>query len=69
MSRGRIALLLVIAALIVAFFAFGLERYFRLEWFKAQQAAIDVFHHDYPFAAAAAFLNCSSARPFCFRPW
>ncbi len=55
MSRGRIALLLLLVALIAAFFAFGLDRYFRLEHFKAQQAAIEAFHLDHPLAAGAAF--------------
>ena len=41
MKRGRLALVVVVVALIAAFFAFGLDRYFTLEFFKAQQAAID----------------------------
>ena len=55
MSRGRIALLLLIVALIVAFFTFGLDRYLRLEYFKAQHAHIVALYHADPFATAAAF--------------
>ncbi len=41
MKRSRLALIVVIAALIAAFFALGLHRYFTLEFFRSQQAAID----------------------------
>ncbi|HEY7758009.1 MAG TPA: FAD-dependent oxidoreductase [Burkholderiales bacterium] len=54
MTRSRLALLLVLAALVVAFFAFDLGRFFSLEWFKSQQAAIDAFHRSHPWQAAAA---------------
>jgi len=40
MKRGRLALIAVVAALIVVFFAFDFDRYFTLEYFKSQQAAI-----------------------------
>lgn len=55
MSRGRIALLLLLVALIAAFFVLGLDRYFRLEYFKGQQAAIESLHRDSPLGTAAAF--------------
>jgi pyruvate/2-oxoglutarate dehydrogenase complex dihydrolipoamide dehydrogenase (E3) component/uncharacterized membrane protein YdjX (TVP38/TMEM64 family) len=55
MKRGRIALVVAIVALIVAFFAFGLDRYFTLEFFKSQQAAIDAYYRANPLQAAAAY--------------
>jgi pyruvate/2-oxoglutarate dehydrogenase complex dihydrolipoamide dehydrogenase (E3) component/uncharacterized membrane protein YdjX (TVP38/TMEM64 family) len=54
MTRSRLALLLVLAALVAAFFAFDLGRFFSLEWFKSQQAAIEAFHRDHPWQTAAA---------------
>ena len=56
MTRGRLALLLALAALVAAFFVFDLGRFFSLDWFKAQQAAIDAFYRSHPWQAAAAFL-------------
>jgi pyruvate/2-oxoglutarate dehydrogenase complex dihydrolipoamide dehydrogenase (E3) component/uncharacterized membrane protein YdjX (TVP38/TMEM64 family) len=41
MSKTRIALVALIAVAAIAFFALDLERYFSLEFFKSQQAAID----------------------------
>jgi pyruvate/2-oxoglutarate dehydrogenase complex dihydrolipoamide dehydrogenase (E3) component/uncharacterized membrane protein YdjX (TVP38/TMEM64 family) len=55
MTRGRLALLLALAALIAAFFVFDLGRFFSLDWFKSQQAAIDAFYRSHPWQAAAAF--------------
>jgi len=55
MKRGRLALVVVIVALIAAFFAFGLDRYFTLEFFKSQQAAIDAYTRANPLQAAAAY--------------
>jgi len=55
MNRGRLALVVVIVALIAAFFAFGLNRYFTFEFFKAQQAAIDAYYRANPLQAAAAY--------------
>ena len=55
MTRGRLALLLALAALVAAFFVFDLGRFFSLDWFKAQKAAIDAFYRSHPWQAAAAF--------------
>ena len=41
MGRARLALLLLIVAAAIAFFALDLGRFFTLEFFRAQQAAID----------------------------
>src|SRR3990172_11619718 len=55
MKRGRFTLVVVIVALIAAFFAFGLDRYFTFEFFKSQQAAIDAYYRANPLQAAAAY--------------
>ena len=41
MSKGKLVVLALIAALIAAFFAFDLKQYFTLDYFQSQQAAID----------------------------
>ena len=55
MTKSKLTLLIVIAALIVAFFAFDLDRFFTLEFFKSQQAAIDTYVRANPLEAALAF--------------
>ena len=55
MKRGRIALVVVLAVLIAAFFAFGLDRYFTLDFFKSQQAAIDAYVKASPIQAGLIF--------------
>jgi pyruvate/2-oxoglutarate dehydrogenase complex dihydrolipoamide dehydrogenase (E3) component/uncharacterized membrane protein YdjX (TVP38/TMEM64 family) len=55
MTRGRIVLLAVIVALVAAFFAFDLKAYFTLEYFKAQQAAIDAYFTAHPLQTAAIY--------------
>ena len=54
-SRSRIVLLVVLAALIAAFFVFDLGHFFSLEYFKSQQAAIDAFYRAHPWSTAAGF--------------
>src|SRR5205085_2667822 len=53
--RSRWVALLLIVALVAAFFAFGLGRYFTLDYFKTQQAAITGARDAHPVAAAAVF--------------
>jgi len=55
MKRGRLTLVVVIAVLIAAFFAFGLDRYFTLEFFRSQQAAIDTHVRANPVQAGLVF--------------
>jgi len=55
MSKGRIIVLVVIAALVAAFFAFDLKQYFSLDYFKAQQAAIDGYFAAHPLQTAAIY--------------
>ena len=41
MNRGRLAVVVVIVALVAAFFAFDLDRYFTFEFFKSRQLEIE----------------------------
>jgi dihydrolipoamide dehydrogenase len=55
MNRKRLLLFAVLAVLIAAFFAFGLHRYFSLEFFKSQQAAIAAQVAQRPIASGLVF--------------
>jgi uncharacterized membrane protein YdjX (TVP38/TMEM64 family) len=55
MSKGRIAVVLVFAALVVAFIWFDLVRYLNLEYLKARQADIDTFYRQHPVTVLAAY--------------
>ncbi len=55
MNRNRWFVLVLIAALIAAFFGFGLDRYFTLEFFRSQQAAVDAYYRGNPLKAAAIY--------------
>ena len=55
MSRGRLMLLLALAALIAGFFALGLQRYLTLDYLKAQQAAIAALFQAHPLVVAATY--------------
>lgn len=55
MNRGRIALIVVIAALAVAFFAAGGHRYLTFENIKAQQAAVHAYYQSHPWQTALAY--------------
>jgi dihydrolipoamide dehydrogenase len=55
MNRKRLILLAVLAALVAAFFALGLQRYFSLEFFRSQQAAISAQVTQHPAASGFAF--------------
>jgi uncharacterized membrane protein YdjX (TVP38/TMEM64 family) len=54
-SRGRLMLLLALAALIAGFFALGLQRYLTLDYLKAQQAAIAALFQAHPLVVAATY--------------
>jgi pyruvate/2-oxoglutarate dehydrogenase complex dihydrolipoamide dehydrogenase (E3) component/uncharacterized membrane protein YdjX (TVP38/TMEM64 family) len=54
-KKNRLALIVVIAALVIAFFVLGLHRYFTFEFFKAQQATIDAYYREHPLRAAAIY--------------
>jgi len=55
MKRSRILVLLLIAGLVAAFFAFDLGRFFSLEYFKAQQQAITDWYRAHPGQTMAGF--------------
>ena len=55
MNKGRIAVILVLAVLVVAFLWFDLGRYLNLEYLKARQADIDAFYHEHPVMVPAAY--------------
>jgi len=55
MNRNRLILLTVIAVLIASFFALDLGRFFTLEFFKSQQAAIDAYVAANPLASGLGF--------------
>ena len=55
MSKGRLAVIVIFAALVVAFFWFDLTRYLDLEYLKSRQADIDVFYRDHPVALLAGY--------------
>jgi pyruvate/2-oxoglutarate dehydrogenase complex dihydrolipoamide dehydrogenase (E3) component/uncharacterized membrane protein YdjX (TVP38/TMEM64 family) len=55
MTKSRILLAAVLAALIAAFFVFDLKAYFSLDYFRQQQAAIDAYHRAHPLQTAALY--------------
>jgi len=55
MSRNKILLLAAVATLIAAFFVFDLGRFLSLDYFKAQQAAIEGYYSDHPLQTAVIF--------------
>ena len=52
---SRIILLAVIGLLIAAFFAFDLEQYFTLEYFRAQRETIEAYRAENPWLAGVLF--------------
>jgi len=56
MKGSKVFVVAIIAAIGVAFFAFDLERFLSLDYFKAQQAALDAYASAKPLQAGAAFL-------------
>ncbi len=55
MSRSRVAVLVVIAALAAAFFYLDAGQYLRLEYFREQRAAIEAFYVAHPMQSAAIY--------------
>ena len=55
MTRARVLLIAAIAVLIAAFFALGLDRYFTLDFFRSQQAAIDAYVTARPIQAGLIY--------------
>ena len=57
MKPSKIALLIVIACLIAAFFIFDLGQYFNLEFLKARQDDINSFYRENPLQTALLFFS------------
>ncbi len=55
MNKSKIALLLVVAALVTGFFAFNLGQYLTLEFFESQRTAIEDFHRENPVQTAVFY--------------
>jgi pyruvate/2-oxoglutarate dehydrogenase complex dihydrolipoamide dehydrogenase (E3) component/uncharacterized membrane protein YdjX (TVP38/TMEM64 family) len=51
----KLALLALIAIAVAAFFALDLQRYFSLDYFRTQQAAIDAYYRSHPLQLAAIY--------------
>lgn len=57
MNKGRIAVIVLIAVLVVAFLWFDLARYLNLEYLKARQADVDTLYHEHPVMMLAAYFT------------
>jgi pyruvate/2-oxoglutarate dehydrogenase complex dihydrolipoamide dehydrogenase (E3) component/uncharacterized membrane protein YdjX (TVP38/TMEM64 family) len=55
MNKGRLFVLLLIVALVAAFFAFDLDRFFTVEFFKNRQLEIESHVRAYPLRSAAIY--------------
>jgi pyruvate/2-oxoglutarate dehydrogenase complex dihydrolipoamide dehydrogenase (E3) component/uncharacterized membrane protein YdjX (TVP38/TMEM64 family) len=56
MSKGRLAVVVVIVALVAAFFAFDLRQYFSLDYVLGRRDAIEAYRASHPLQAALGFL-------------
>ena len=54
-QAGKLLVLAIVAAAVAAYFAFDLGRYFSLDYFKSQQAAIDAYFRAHPVESAAIY--------------
>jgi dihydrolipoamide dehydrogenase len=57
MKKGKLLLLVVIVALVAAFFLLDLKTYFSIEYFQSQRAAIEAYLQQHPLGTAAAFFG------------
>ena len=57
MKAGKVALVLLFAAAITAFYALDLAQYFQLDYLKQQQAAIDAYCQAHPLRAGMLFFS------------
>ena len=55
MTRSRLLLAVLLVALIAAYFAFDLGRYFSLDFLKSQQTAIDAWYQAHPWRTALIY--------------
>ncbi len=57
MKSGKLVVVVVILALVVAFFAFDLGRFLSLDYFRSQQAAIEAYFNANPVQTGAIFFG------------
>ena len=55
MNKKKLGLFVLIAALVVSYFLFDLGRFFSLDYFKGQHAAIEAYRAAHPWATAGMF--------------
>jgi pyruvate/2-oxoglutarate dehydrogenase complex dihydrolipoamide dehydrogenase (E3) component/uncharacterized membrane protein YdjX (TVP38/TMEM64 family) len=55
MTRSRLLLFALIALAVAAFFAFDLGRFLSLDFFKAQQAAVEAYREAHPLLSAGVY--------------
>ncbi|MBC8021552.1 MAG: FAD-dependent oxidoreductase [Burkholderiales bacterium] len=55
MSKGKLAVLAVIVALVVAFFVLDLRQYISLEFFQSKRAQIETYFHAHPVQTGLVF--------------
>ncbi|MBT0963574.1 FAD-dependent oxidoreductase [Denitromonas iodatirespirans] len=55
MNKKKTGLILLIAALVASYFIFDLGRYFSLDFFKSQQAAVEAYRAAHPWTTAGLF--------------
>src|SRR5258706_1938505 len=55
MNKTKLVVLVVIAALVAAFFAFALKQYFTLDYIKSQQEVFGAYVRDHALAAALTY--------------
>ncbi len=55
MDKRKLYLVGILAVLIYGFFAFDLQQYFNLQYFRSQQAAIDAYFQAHPLQTALVF--------------
>jgi pyruvate/2-oxoglutarate dehydrogenase complex dihydrolipoamide dehydrogenase (E3) component/uncharacterized membrane protein YdjX (TVP38/TMEM64 family) len=55
MNKGKVFVVLVLVALVAAFFVFDLRQYFSIEYFQAKRAVIDGYFQAHPLQTGLAF--------------
>lgn len=55
MNKGKLVVLILIAALVAAFFAFDLKQYVSIEYFQAKRAVIEAYFQANPVQTGAVF--------------
>jgi pyruvate/2-oxoglutarate dehydrogenase complex dihydrolipoamide dehydrogenase (E3) component/uncharacterized membrane protein YdjX (TVP38/TMEM64 family) len=55
MDKKKLGVAVIVAALVASYFLFDLGRFFSLDYFKSQQAAIEAYRAAHPWTSAGAF--------------